>query len=922
MRWNAILLAFCCATLGLSGCDRNPAPAKAPVEKLSPDKLRFNTKLIELKNRLQKDPYSADARFGIGLLLIQQADLRGGERELSTALELGMDPNAVLPPLARVWNQLGRSKDLIAAHANTQLSQAGASAELKAALASAYASTGDSAKARAMAAAALKDDPKSARARALQAQIALADKRVVDATLIVDETLAIRPDSAELWELKADILLLVKSDAQAAAVAYDKALGIEPWNLPVHSKLITMAIAANDLATAQSRLAKLAEMAPGSLPVRYLSARLAHARGDLNAAQDQIKIALSEHPKDLRTLLFSAELDLQAGSLRSAEESLSNALVIGPRLARTRHLAAQVYLRLGAPAKAQLILEPLLRYDSDDAIALGLSAEAALQSGLTHVATQLYERAAAADPGNPRYRATLAMARIAKGDAEAGFGELESAAAIDPSTYSDMALLSARLRAGNVKAASIVAERIASKQPKRALPQWTLGQLKRGAGKLDEARAHYEHALELERAFVPAAVALAEMDLDAQDAVKARQRFEAVLAQSPNNLDALLALAEIQHRTGGASKSVTAQLENAVRLHPGQARARLALIDHLIRSGEGEPAMAAAQSAAADFPYDLKMVDALGRAQLAAGQTAQALATIRQLVTALPRAPEPLLRMADIYVRRGEPDAAISSLKDALRLQPTLLAARVKLTEIATAKQDWREALRSAREVQERFPKDARGFHLEGLVYAAQKKWEQALGAFRNAQRLAESSELTLQMHTALRAIGRTDEAKRLVSDWLAKHPRDPYFIGYLGELALLNREFAVAEEHFGAILKIDPRNVNAMNNLAWALIEQSKPGAVELARKAIALQPTRIDVQDTLSMALASENQLAAALQNQKKLVAQAPGTPDLRLNLARLAIKSKDFALARAQLDRLSALGKSYPAQAEVWKLRQQLP
>jgi putative PEP-CTERM system TPR-repeat lipoprotein len=921
---KAVLPVLCCASIGLSGCNEAPPSSSqaTPPSVASSLRLERNARIIEFKNTLQNDPYAADARFGLGSLLIEQADMLGGERELKNALEFGMDPNRVLPALAHAWNKLGRSKELIETYANTQLSNPAASAELKAALATAYANLGESEKARSLIEAALKDDPQSPKARVLQAQVALADQQLDKAMRIIEETLAAHPKTTEAWSLKADILLMVKGDVPGATAAYETVLTLEPWNLPVHAKLVTMAIEAKDLATAQTRLNRLAETAPQSLPHRYFTARLALAKGDVNAAQEQIKVALIEYPKDLRALLLSAEMDLMVGSRRTAEEALTTALMYGPRVARTRYLLAKLYLQLGSPEKARVLLEPLLLRDKNNATALGLSAEAALQAGETLVATKLFERAAAADPANPRYRTTLAMGRIANGDLESGFSELESAAATDPTVYSDMALLSARLREGDLGQARIVAERVASKQPTRAMPQWVLGQLKRRASQNDEARQYFERALELDKAFVPAAVGLAEMDLEAKDANKARQRFEGVLILDPNNLDALLALAEIQHRAGGSNDSVTAQLEKAVRLHPGQARARLALIDHLLGSGETASALVAAQTATLGFPYDLKLIDALARAELASDQTAQALSTVGQLVSALPRSPQPHLRKAEILVRRGEIDSAISSLNDAIRLDPSQIAARVRLTELATAKKDWRVALRAARDVQAQFPKDPRGLHLEGLVHFAQKKWDPALEAFRKAQLLSESSERALQLHTTLRAAGRMDEANRLKNDWLAKHPKDYYFTGYLGELALVSRDFPAAEGYFKAIVEADPVNVNAMNNLAWALIEQSKPGAVDVARKAAALQPARADVQDTLSMALANENQLPAALHNQKKTVDMAPDTPGLRLNLARLAMKSGDFALARVQLDKLSALGNAYPAQTEVWTLRQQLP
>ena len=105
-------------------------------------------------------------------------------------------------------------------------------------------------------------------------------------------------------------------------------------------------------------------------------------------------------------------------------------------------------------------------------------------------------------------------------------------------------------------------------------------------------------------------------------------------------------------------------------------------------------------------------------------------------------------------------------------------------------------------------------------------------------------------------------------------------------------------------------------------LVVQRKPGAVDFARRALALEPKNVNAMDTLATALASDGQDAEALVLQKTAVEAAPNVHVLKLGLARLAIKTKDFKLAHAKLDELSALGKKFPAQSEVWQLRQQLP
>ena len=881
----------------------------------------LSTRVIEFKNKLQQDPFSADARFGLGAALLELGNPRAAEAEFTRALELGFDKDLVLPPLARTWNLLGRSKELIEAHAGTQLSNAAASAELKSALAWAYVHRGDAKTARAMVDSALKDDPKSPRALVLNANIAMSDGKVDEALRSLEQTLAEHPQSSEAWELKGDVLLMVKGQMAAAVAAYEQALRVDPQHLPTHAKLVTTALDNEGVVAAQARLDKLVAVGPGSLPAQYLSARLKLAKGDVNAARETIQRTLIEYPKDLRSLLLAAEIELRGGTLRTAEEHLATALTLAPAVPRTRHLLAQVYLRSGAPEKAQMIVEPLLRGNRVDATALGLAADAAMQAGQSAAATRLYERAVAAEPGNARFRTSLALARMTKGDLEGGVRDLEAAAASDRTIYSDLALLSARLRMGDLGAALKSAERVALKQPKRPLPQWVLGRLKLRSKSFDDARQHFERALEFDASFLPAVVSLAELDLMANDAAQARRRFERVLAINPNSLDALLGLAEIRARSGEAFKTVASSLETAVRLHPSQPRAWLAWVNHLIRAGDGAAALLAAQSATGALPDNLNVTDALGRAQMAAGESAQALSTFRKIVTARPRAAEPHVRMADVYLARQEVDSAIDSFRLAVALQPDLLSAQVKLAGLATVKKNWPEALKVARNVQRVRPKDATGFHLEGLVYAAQQQWEPALAAFRSAAQRGESSELTVQLHGALSSAGKKDEAARLAKQWLEKSPKDIEVLRYLADLALVDKEYGTADAHYRAILTRSERDADAMNNLAWILNEQAKPGGLALALQATQLRPGRADMLDTLAMSQAREGQLAAALQTQKRAVELAPNTPELRLSLARIAVKVGDVSLARTQLDKLSALGKAFAGQTEVWQLRQQL-
>ena len=156
---------------------------------------------------------------------------------------------------------------------------------------------------------------------------------------------------------------------------------------------------------------------------------------------------------------------------------------------------------------------------------------------------------------------------------------------------------------------------------------------------------------------------------------------------------------------------------------------------------------------------------------------------------------------------------------------------------------------------------------------------------------------------------------------WMKDHPKDALFRFLMGDTALAQGQLALAESHYRKVLELQPDNAMALNNVAWLMVRQGKPGAVALAERANQIQPNRPVLMDTLAGALAAEDQTARAIQVQKQAIAKAPDDLGLRLNLARIYVKSGDRQLARAELEPLVKLGDKFPAAREVASLMQQL-
>lgn len=117
------------------------------------------------------------------------------------------------------------------------------------------------------------------------------------------------------------------------------------------------------------------------------------------------------------------------------------------------------------------------------------------------------------------------------------------------------------------------------------------------------------------------------------------------------------------------------------------------------------------------------------------------------------------------------------------------------------------------------------------------------------------------------------------------------------------------------------PKQALALNNLAWVMLQRGRPGALEPAKKAAEMLPREPAVMDTLAQALAAEKDFSSAMNLQKQAVELAPGNMELRLTLARIALQSGDKALARAELERLAALGTRFKQHADVTRMLKSL-
>ncbi len=920
-RFAITALAFV-AALAVQGCSQESPQTLLTEARADLAKKDSASAIVRLKKVLQEDPESGAARVLLGEALLNSGDPGAAAVELGKALEQGASADEVMPTLARALLLSSQHRKLISSHADVKLKDAKADADFRTSLATAWMVNGNKPRAEETLKAVLSASPDFAQARLVQARFTVGRGEVQPALKLVEELLRDNPGLHEAWHLRGEIHAYGLGDMKAAEPFFAKALETNEAHFPSRVEIVRARIQAGDMAGAKTQLDRLRKQAPTHLSTVFLQSQMAYYDKEFAKAKELTQAILRVQPENVGALQMMSAVEWEAGNLVLAARPLETALKIDPELAEARTNLAFIYLRLGQPATAMDYLRPLLAGRSASSRALSAAAQASMQLNRLDEAEALYARAAEASPDDGQTRTALALTRLAKGEASQAFAQLETLATKSQEAFADAALISARMRRGELDAALAAAQALAKKAPSNPQGHEFLGRVHLMRDELPPAREAFEKALALDPRLLTATASLAEIDLRAGQPQAAIGRVEAVVKAEPGNYAAHMLLAEVRRLTGASAELVRESFANAVKAAPTQALPRLRLVTFLEGRRQFGAARTAAQDALAAVPNNVQLLDALGRIQVASGERQQAMSTFRSIKAVDPNNATAHVRMAELHRFGGDLGAAAAELRRALELDPSLRQARVAMVDTLVQQKRSAEALEMAKQLQQRSPRSSAGYLLEGAVQTRLKKQDAALAAYKQGLANAiDQGELALNYMGSLALAGKAAEAERFALDWLARNPGDAAMHASLGEYYLGLRQLKPAAEQFAKVVATQPDDASALNNLAWLLAQQRSPRAVDLARRALVLQPGNPTFLDTLSTALALQGKRAEALEAQKQAVELAPSDPVLRLRLVKLAKDTGDLALARSELEKVLAAPGDKAVADEANILKKQL-
>lgn len=912
----SLALVFASAVT-LPGCDQS---ANLSVEEHIERAKDFQGKgdmrasILELKNAVQKDPDNAQARWLLGTTYLDMRLGSEAETQLNKAVQLGINPQSARIPLARAQLYQGNFQNILDTLVAVDTEEPGILAQVLDLRGKALLGLGKHPEACPLFDRAIQIEKSYAPAYLGRARCEFNAGQAASAIASVKQATSLDPNRLESWYLLGDLYRTMNQATEALA-AYDQALKVRADDFDALTYKTMTLLSVKRMKEAETEIKRLDDMRPQSLVAKYLKAYLFHQQGKNNEAANLLQQVLKETPNNPQAQLLYGTINY---AIKNDEIALSsfNKVIASTDIPEARLLLAATQLRMGANADVIKTLTPLLTQGNNPKAFL-LAGQAALNLGDFDRGMAYLGRASTLDPKDTVIRSTLAQNQLLTGDQQ-GIRGLESVITDNPNdTQAYLLLASAQTGKSDFKGALATLHKMAAAQPTNPLTHVLIGRVHLMQKNPAAARQAFAQGLALDAGFLPAAGALADLDIQEKKPAQARERFKLILKKSPDNLGALMGLARTALALGDQNEFVT-YLKTAIQAHPDALDPVNQLTLYYIdQARKPELALDVAQKAAQANSGNPAFLDNLGRAQLGAGRKKDAIDTFTNVTNRKPNSALAWYHLAWAQRVSGDMNAALKSLQKSVRLAPGYLDARIALAGVYAALGQQDDALKETRAIQELDPGSPTGYNLEAELAARFKKPDASLQALARAYQTAPSADTAATYHLALTRAGKAEQADQLAQQWLKLHPDDSAFRTYLAGTYLNKQQASQAIAQYRQVVRAAPNHVVALNNLAALLLEQNDVSAYRYAQRAYALQPSNPVVMDTYGWGLLQQGKIQEALPLLKQAAQAMPDSPAIQFHWASALAKSGKNTEAQAVLKKLLANQQRFDERGQAVRL-----
>lgn len=650
--------------------------------------------------------------------------------------------------------------------------------------------------------------------------------------------------------------------------------------------LARIALFANDPTKAAAYAEKAAALDPSSPDVALIKAEIAMRKMDFTEAARLAQKVLATDPLDKEAIVLLATAYMNMKEPEQAKKLLTEALEKSPESITARNLLLNIAVQAKEYDEAEKHIKFLLERHPDSEELILQLCDIYLKTGKTQEIVPLLSGFLKNNPNADKARISLAEVFLAQDKTDEALKVLEQAPkASDTILLSKAGLL---VKAGKIDEAAQTLRSLtesATAGHSKVAAQYGLAEVLMQQRKPKEAeqlltRLYTENPQELRAIFLRSRLYAAQRRF-----AEAITDLETFTAKAPDDLPAVLALADVQYAAGLAVMAEDT-VKKVIERTPEFLEAHMFLVSLYMAEEKPEQALKALRAGEKAIPGNQELIFAEADLLTHLKRYDEAVALLEKFSKNEKLRETALHRMATVYFEQGKHGKATGVYDRILKANPdSSLAVEGRIHALLAAKQA-DKALAFAEQRQKARPEDPAAAIMVGELALLNKKGPSAEKAFLRALALDPTLEQPLTRLVQLYSgSGRVDQAVKLCRSLLEKNSDNPGPAILLGIIQEQKGELTAAESTYRALLDKKPDELLAANSLAM-LLTRHKPDAERLKEaETLAQKATASGAAatfDTLGWVQHLRGDNAAAEENLRKAHSQLQGTPSVTYRLA----------------------------------------
>jgi tetratricopeptide (TPR) repeat protein len=421
-----------------------------------------------------------------------------------------------------------------------------------------------------------------------------------------------------------------------------------------------------------------------------------------------------------------------------------------------------------------------------------------------------------------------------------------------------------------------------------------------------DAYRELQRAAQLDPANIDAQLDLADLMIAGKQ--NASSIVAGVLQRDAHNARAEVLLANIDANAGLVTKAI-AEAQAAVQMDPQRAASYVTLALLQLKAGDSATAEENLKKAASLNPKS--SVAPIALAGLYETQKRWANAEAQNQAAIAAESSSPVLRaaLARLYLEQGQPDKAEQTLRDAKAALPSDPEAYRMLGDFFLSRGLWEKAAAEFADLYRTHPKDLVVAHTYEQILIGQGHWDEA-AQINDANLKASPSDIDSQILQGeiLNGQGKATQAVDVLQSTVASAPNNPLAHYALG-LALSNTGNDIrAQSEWRRAIELRPNMPDPQRALAaLALRQRDEPLLLTSSEQLIKLEPGAAEGYIFHSEAMWAKGDTAAAEEDLRKAVSEAPEDPAGYARFGDLRVQQKRYDEAEKLYEQALALNSS---------------